>query len=129
MKREFLFAGAMILSSSNGAASMASQTLDAEILDPRVTRCGVSIEGEAMKIIRPFIEAAPDMKGKIDIDVQSHSGSNTNFTRQSVGFPGNSLISVGRPTSMRIEMIATSDGKQICRLSREIEFDEPGIRI
>jgi len=129
MKRELLFAGAVILSSNSGAASMASQTLEAEILDPRVTRCGVSIEGDAMKTIRPFIEAVPEMKGKIDINVQSRSGSNTNFTRQSVGFPGNNMISVGRPTSMRIEMTATSDGKQICRLSREIEFSEPGIRI
>ena len=130
MKREYLsFAGALIFSSNCGAASMAGQIFNAKILDQRVTRCGVSIDGEAMKTIRPFIETSPDLKGKIDINVQSRSGSNTNFTRQSVGFPGNNTISVGNPASMRIEMTATSDGKEICRLSEEIKFDQPGIRI
>ncbi|HEY6629873.1 MAG TPA: hypothetical protein VIZ90_00335 [Rhizobiaceae bacterium] len=108
---------------------MVSQTLDAEILDPRVLRCGVSIEGEGMKTIRPFIETASDLRGRIDIKVQSRSGSNANVSRQSVGFPGNNIIAVGRPASMRIEMTATSDGKQLCRLAKDIEFDEPGLRI
>ena len=130
MKREYLaFAGVLVFSSNCGAASMASQVFDAEIFDRRVTRCGISIDGEAMKTIRPFIEAAPDLRGRIDINVQSRSGSNTNSTRQSVGFPGSNVISVGAPTSMRIEMTAISDGKEICRLSKEIEFGEPGIRI
>jgi hypothetical protein len=130
MKREsFAFAGILIFISSSGAETMTNQILDAEILDQRVTRCGVSIEGDAMKSIRPFIETSDDLKGKIDINVRSRSGSNVNATHQSIGFPGNSVISVGRPSSMRIEMTATAQGREICRLSEEIEFEQPGIRI
>jgi len=108
---------------------MEAQTLDGEIHDQRVIKCGVTIEGDTMKTIRPFVETSGKLAGKIVIKVQSRSGSNSNFTTQTVGFPGSSSIAVGRPTNIKIDMVAMSDDVQLCSLAKSIDFDDQGIRI
>jgi hypothetical protein len=121
-------ASALVLGGNTGAFSMDSQTLDARILDSRVVKCGVTIESGAMTRIRPFIETSESLAGKFAITVHGRSGTNTNFTSQTVSFPGNNLIAIGQPSSISIEMVATSGGAELCRLSENIDFDAPGTR-
>ncbi|MBZ9701737.1 MULTISPECIES: hypothetical protein [unclassified Mesorhizobium] len=122
-------ASVLVLAGSIGAFSMTDQTLEAKILDHRVVKCGVTIESGTMTTLRPFIQTTGNIAGKIAIKVQSRAGSNTNLSSQTVSFPGNSVITVGRPTNLKIEMVATSEGSELCRLSEDIDFDAQGIRI
>lgn len=128
-RRAGLLAFVLVLAHNSGAVSMDMQTLDAKILDPRVVKCGVTIESGATARIKPFIETREAIAGKIAITVRSQTGSNSNLTSQTVAFPGNNIITVGRPSKLKIDMTATSAGTELCRLSEHIEFDAQGIRI
>jgi hypothetical protein len=122
MKRAlFVIVGCIVLQGT-GEAAVNTRILNAEILDDRVAKCGVSIGEDSLVTIRPFLESPSGLTGTLKIKVESRSGSNTNVSMQTVSFPGNNVIGIGNPSSIRIEMAAIADGKEVCRLSQDVDF-------
>ncbi len=129
-----ILAGLALTMNSSGDGSMDTQTIAGEILDNRITACGVKIGGDAMATVMPFIEGASELSGNFRINVKKQSRSGTSMSSQANAFRGgtlgNMVLAVDRPSKVTIEMtVANSDGQPLCRLAREIQLDEPSIRL
>lgn len=129
-----ILAGLFMATNTGGETSMGTHTIAGEILDERISACGVRIDGKSMARVTPFIEGAPELAGNFRIDLTKRSRSGTSMSSQANAFRGgqlgNLVLAVDRPSRVTIEMtVATSDGHPLCRLAREIQLDEPSIRL
>jgi hypothetical protein len=114
--------------------SSTGSTVDGTTFDPRIEACGVHVEVSEMALLRPFIEASPDLAGSFRIAVTKRSRSGTAITSQSSRFTGGSLgdvsLAVDQPSRIDIDMTVTApDGTALCGVDTNIEFDEPPIRL
>ena len=81
-----LIATGLLLFSSASEASMNGQTIDGDILDPRIAACGVTVDGNGGVFLRPFIETSHELAGTYRFAISSWSGSNSNTTSQANRF-------------------------------------------
>lgn len=128
-----LVAGILALLTAGGV-SMNGRTIKGEILDPRITACGVVVEEGAMATLRPFIEAPADLEGTYRLMVAKRSASGTSTSSQAnpfrAGTLGTPVISIDRPSTARIELeVKTRDGQSLCRLSRELKLGDETIEL
>lgn len=112
-----------------GGVSMNGRIMDGEILDNRVTACGVHVEEGPIARIRPFIEASADLAGTFSLGLSKRSASGTSVTRQSRAFEAGTLdgvaVAIDAPSSVAIELdVRAADGTALCRLSRKLEIGE-----
>ena len=122
------FVLAAFFSANLSQASMNGDILLGTSLDPRVTRCGIRIDGADMARIAPFIETSQnDLSGRVRLEIAKRSSSGSSITSQVIGFAGGSLgslvVVVDRPSHARIVM-TVSDNRDgtLCQLEREIEL-------
>lgn len=106
-------------------AAMNDRTLDGEILDARIRRCGVRVETDAMATLRPFIEASASVSGRMDLRVEKRSASGTSASSQSSGFSGGQLpairMGVDRPAEIAVRLeVSDGAGTLLCRLDTEV---------
>lgn len=116
------------------ASSMNGQTILGTISDPRITACGVRIDGEEMAVLRPFIEGAGDLSGTfaLSIAAQSNGGSSTTSqkNRFSAGSLGETQVVINRPGRVRVTLVVTDGaGKPLCDLDETIELSLPTTKI
>jgi hypothetical protein len=121
------------LIATTNEASMSDQVIFGEILDSRITACGVRIDAGQMAALRPFIETSAEVSGTFRVSVTKKSTSGTSMINQgnafSAGSLGNVLLAVDRPSNLTIEMaVRDRDGKELCRLSTVIDLKAPEIR-
>lgn len=124
-----ILTGLMMVSEANGVSQMNSRTIAGEILDSRITACGVRIAGDHYATLIPFIEASPDLAGRFQINLTKTSPSGTSMTTQANAFRGGSLgtnvLGIDGPSTIRIEMsVVGTDGNELCRLSRQIDLGD-----
>lgn len=114
-------------------ASMSDQVISGEILDERVTACGVRIDNGQMAALRPFIETSANISGTFRISMTKKSASGTSMINQgnafSAGSLGNVILAVDRPSNLSIQMtVNDADGKVLCRLAANVDLMSPEIR-
>lgn len=111
---------------------MNGHTLSGEILDQRITACGVHVEDGAMARIRPFIETSVDLSGTFRLNVVKRSPSGTSTTSQSNVFRAGSLanvtVGIDRPSTVTIDLeVMAANGQPLCRLSKELSIGADAI--
>lgn len=116
------------------ATSMNGQTILGNPSDPRITACGVRIDGQEMATLRPFIEGATDLNGNFAFSIATHSQGGGSTTSQrnrfSAGSLGDTQVVINRPGRVRITLVVTDDaGKTLCDLDQTIELSQPTTRI
>lgn len=129
-----LIATGLLLFSSASEASMNGQTIDGDILDPRIAACGVTVDGNGGVFLRPFIETSHELAGTYRFAITSRSGSNSNTTSQanrfSGGTLGSSVVGIGRASRVSIDLEVTeANGAALCRVKTDIDLDEGAIRL
>lgn len=129
-----LFLTGLLLFSTASEASMNGQIIPGDILDPRITACGVRIDGGEFARLRPFIETSDALAGSFSISITKRSASGTSVSSQSNRFGGGSLgaavIGVDRPASVAIDMqVNEAGGTALCRVKTDIELDEASMRL
>ena len=107
--------------------SMNDQTIEGTPLDPRITRCGVVVTGNAIATLRPFIETSSALSGKVSVVLHKQSVSGTSQVRQNWAFAGttlgNSSVAVERPAAVTLQIEVTDDiGGGLCRLQKQFEL-------
>ncbi|PSJ60812.1 curli-like amyloid fiber formation chaperone CsgH [Pseudaminobacter soli (ex Li et al. 2025)] len=133
IKPHFFAALAPVLLSTASEASMSDQVISGEILDNRITACGVSIDDGQMATLRPFIETSANISGIFRVSVTKRSVSGTSMMNQdnafSAGSLGNVRLVVDRPSKLSIQMIVNdADGRALCRLAAEIDLKPAEVR-
>lgn len=132
-KVSVLFGFTSLFFATSSVASMSDRTISGEILDPRVTACGVSVTDGDMASLRPFIEATANVSGTLRINMTKKSPSGTSNSNQSTSFSGgsmgNSIFFVDSPSEISIRMhVDDADGKPLCRLDATTVLDGNEIR-
>lgn len=128
MHATFLVAAILRLLDADGA-SMDGRTILGDILDARVSTCGIVVEDGAMARIRPFIETSADVTGVLAVEVIKRSSSGTSATSQSNVVQrrksqGN-VVMVDSPSVVTVKMNATAvDGTTLCRLAQDLKFGD-----
>ncbi len=117
----------LIVFSSTSEASMGDQTILGRVLDPRIQRCGVIVEGDGIVTVRPFIEASSDVYGTLTLRVGKTSNSGTSVSAQTgpvaEGRATDMVIAVNAPARLELSM-AIDDARQapLCRLEERISI-------
>lgn len=129
-----LIATSLLLFSSASEASMNGQTINGDILDPRIAACGVTIDGDGGLFLRPFIETSHQLAGTYRFAITSRSGSSSNATSQTNRFTGGSLgsgtVGIGQASRVSIDLEVTeANGAALCRVKMDIDLDEGEIRL
>jgi hypothetical protein len=122
-----------LLSATTSEASMSDQVISGEILDARITACGVRVGDGDMAALRPFIETSADVSGTFRVSLTKKSTSGTSMINQDNAFAagslGNVVLAVDRPSNVLIQMTVTDNaGKALCRINEAIELKTPEIR-
>lgn len=129
-----LLAMSLLLFSNASEASMNGQTVNGDILDPRIFACGVTIDGNGGVFLRPFIETSHQLMGTYRFTITSRSGSNSNATSQTNRFSGGSLgssmVGIGRASQVSIDLeVRETNGAALCRVTTNIDLDEGETRL
>jgi hypothetical protein len=124
---------ASVVLSTPSEASMSDQVISGDILDDRITACGVSINEGQMATLRPFIETSANISGTFRVSVIKRSTSGTSMMNQgnafSAGSLGKVLLAVDRPSKLSIQMtVNDADGRALCRLSAEVDLKSAEVR-
>lgn len=132
--KSYVFAAlSPLLIATTSEASMSDQIIFGEILDSRITACGIRIDAGEMATLRPFIETSANISGAFRVSMTKKSASGTSMINQgnafSAGSLGNVLLAVDRPSKLSIQMtVNDADGKTLCRLATDVDLKSPEIR-
>lgn len=120
-----LFLLVVLGSTSVCEAAMNDRILNGDILDARISRCGIRVEADAMATLRPFIEASASVSGRMDLRVEKRSASGTSASSQSSGFSGGRgpamSMRVDRPAEIALKLeVSDAAGAVLCRLDTQV---------
>jgi hypothetical protein len=97
----------------------------ATYIDQRVARCGITVSGDEIGRIEPFLDGHSDLMGRLEFDVTKRSPFGQSQSRQAVSFSGGKLrtamISMEGPAEMDIVLsVKDRSGKTLCAMRRSI---------
>lgn len=113
---------------ATGEASMNTQILPGEILDPRILSCGVEVVSGPQASFRPFIETDAGLDGHYAVLIAKRSASGRSVTRQDHAFQrgdlGASRVVLDIPAVIDIQVRVTDrDGQPLCRVDQTITLE------
>lgn len=113
---------------------MNGQTIHGTTSDPRITACGVRIDGQQMATLRPFIEAADDLSGSFTLGIATQSPGGSSSTSQrnqfSAGSLGETQVVINRVGRVRLTLVVIDNaGIPLCDLDQTIELSPTTTRI
>lgn len=131
---KLLLATSLLLSFNANEASMNGQTVNGKILDPRITACGIRIDGDDNLFLRPFIETSDELAGTFRLAITNRSGSNASVTSQTNRFSGGSLgssvVGIGRAAQVSVSFeVNEVSGTALCRVKTDLNFDKNSTRL
>jgi hypothetical protein len=127
MFRPILAASIFLLATGAGQPAMTDRTFLGDALDPRIARCGVTIDGDGLVTLRPFLDASADVAGSFRLLVRKHSAGGSSLTSQAGNFAngtlGNLVVMLNAPATMDLTMTLDDQrGAPLCRLEQRISL-------
>lgn len=115
----------LILSAATLSSEASTNGIAGRPLDPRVTRCGVTISGQELAVLRPFIETSDDLSGTFQVLLTKTSTGGTSAIRQATRFQGGSLgdvrLTVDRPSAVKLQLTVTeTSGAPLCSIDAQL---------
>lgn len=127
MTRTALLASPFILSGLLAEAVSAEnrQVFPGASSDERVANCGITVSGEGIARIEPYLEGRRDLQGRLELDVTKRSLSGQSQSRQVGNFEngrlGTTIISMQGPAELAIVLsVKDRSGKTLCEMRRSI---------
>ena len=127
----FIFLGGL----SVGAVSDEdSQVYAGTPADERVASCGITVWGDKVARIEPFLEGRGDLQGRLELDVTKRSPAGQSQSRQASNFAngrlGTTIISMEGPAELAIVLsVKDRTGKTLCAMRRSITLGSIPLKI
>ncbi|TDK29683.1 hypothetical protein E2F50_22355 [Rhizobium deserti] len=102
--------------------------------DDRVQRCGITLSGDEIVWIEPFLDSDSDIEGRLELEVTERNPSGKSQSRHASNFVGGRLgttiIAMNRPDEVAVMLSVTDrSGKTLCAMRRSIMLGSVPLKI
>lgn len=136
LTRIALLVSPMLLSSLLAGAALAEdpKVYPGAPADERVARCGITVSGNEIARIAPFLEGRVDLEGRLELEVMKRGPAGQSRSRQAGNFAkgrlGTMMMTMEGPAELAIVLsVKDRSGKTLCSMRRSIVLGSISFKI